>query len=358
MKNNELNFSGQQVYVGIDVHKLSWKIAILLNGILVKRFSMNPSPKELKRYLEKHYPGGKYYSVYEAGFSGFWTDRELRSIGIDNIVVNPADVPTKSKERRRKTDRVDAKKLARELSVGHLEGIYIPEEKSESLRTLVRLRRQLVTDQTRQKNRIKSLLLFLGEKVPEEVDERRWSNKYIQSLRNLSFKYPESRITLDELLNGLSSIRNQIASIVKQLKKYVKENEEVKTIIELLKSVPGIGFTLAIILYSEIIDIKRFKKLDELSAYVGLSPALYSSADREKILGLSKQKNKYIRNFLIESTWIAIRKDEALQMAYGKLCRRMDSRKAIIRMAKKLLSRIRYVWMNKQPYVLSVVESK
>jgi len=205
---------------------------------------------------------------------------------------------------------------------------------SESLRTLVRLRRQLVTDQTRQKNRIKSLLLFLGEKVPEEVDERRWSNKYIQSLRNLSFKYPETRMTLDELLNGLSSIRNQIASIVKQLKKYVKENEEVKT----------------------IIDIKRFKKLDELSAYVGLSPALYSSADKEKTLGLSKQKNKYIRNFLIESTWIAIRKDEALQMAYGKLCRRMDSRKAIIRMAKKLLSRIRYVWINQQSYVLSVVE--
>lgn len=356
MKNNKLNFRGQRIYVGIDVHKKTWKIAIVLQGILVKRFTMNPSPKELKRYMEKHYTGGKYYTVYEAGFSGFWADRELRSLGIENIVVNPADVPTKSKERRRKTDRIDAKKLARELSVGHLEGIYIPEEKSESLRTLVRLRRQLVTDQTRQKNRIKSLLMFLGEKVPEEVEEKRWSNKYIESLRNLSFKYPESKMTLEELLNGLSSIRKQIASIVNQLKKYVRENEETREIIELLKSVPGIGFTLAIILYSEIIDIKRFNRLDELSSYVGLSPAVYSSAEKEMNLGLSKQKNKYIRNYLIESTWIAIRKDEALQMAYVKLCKRMDSRKAIIRIAKKLLGRIRYVWLNQQPYLLSVVE--
>ena len=356
MKNKQTNFTGQRVYVGLDVHKASWKAAIILNGILVKRFSMNPSPKELKKYLENHYPGGDYYTVYEAGFSGFWTDRELRLLGIKNIVVNPADVPTKSKERRNKTDRIDAKKLARELSVGHLEGIYVPEEQSESLRTLVRLRRQLVTDQTRMKNRIKSLLMFLGEKVPEDVDERRWSNKYIHSLRNLTMKYPESKMTLEELLNGLSSIRNQIAKIIKHLKKYVSEDPKADKIIEILTSVPGIGFTLAIILYSEIIDMHRFKKLDELAAYVGLSPAIYSSGEKEINLGLSKQKNKYIRNYLIESTWVAIRKDEALQMAYGKLCRRMDGRKAIIRIAKKLLNRIRYVWINEQPYVLTVVE--
>lgn len=356
MKNTKTNFIGQRIYVGLDVHKHSWRVAIVLNGILVKRFSMNPSPKELKKYLEKHYPHGEYYSVYEAGFSGFGADRELRRLVIHNIIVNPADVPTKSKERRRKTDRIDAKKLARELSVDHLEGIYIPDEQSESLRTLVRLRRQLVTDQVRYKNRIKSLLMFLGEKVPEDVDERRWSNKYIQSLRNLSMKYPESKMTLEELLNGLGSIRNQIALIVKQLKKYISEHEETNKIIKILTSVSGIGFTLAIILYSEIIDMKRFKKLDELAAYVGLSPAVYSTGEKEKNLGLSKQKNKYIRNYLIESAWTAIRKDEALQMAYGKLCRRMDSKRAIIRITKKLLSRIRYVWINQQPYELSVVE--
>ncbi len=356
MKNTKLNFSGQNIYVGIDVHKLSWDVTIIINGMKVKKLSMNPKPQELYNYLTKHYPQGEYYSVYEAGFSGFWSDRELRTLGINNIVVNPADVPTKSKERRTKTDRIDSGKLARELSVGHLDGIYIPEEKAEALRVLVRLRRQLVTDQTRQKNRIKSLLLFLGKRVPEEVEEKHWSKRYITALRNLSIKQPESKRALVELLDNLESLRNQIASVVKQLRVYVAKDKEVSKIITLLISIPGIGFVLAIILYSEIIDINRFGKLDELVTYVGLSPAVYSSGEKEINLGLSKQKNKYLRNFLIESSWVAVRRDPALQMAYGKLCRRMSGQRAIIRISKKLLSRIRCVWSNQQPYVFSVVK--
>jgi len=356
MKNTKLNFTGQNIYVGIDVHKKSWDITIILNGMKVKKFSMNPKPKELYNYLTKHFPNGDYYSVYEAGFSGFWSDRELRSLGVNNIVVNPADVPTKSKERRKKTDRIDSGKLARELSVDHLDGIYIPEEKAEALRVLVRLRRQLVTDQSRQKNRIKSLLLFLGERVPEDVEEKHWSKRYIMALRNLPINQEESKIALLELLYTLEAIRNQIASVVKQLRNYVAKDKELSKTINLLTTIPGIGFVLSIILYSEIIDIKRFGRLDELAAYVGFSPAVYSSGEKEITLGLSKQKNKYIRNFLIEASWIAIRRDAALQMAYGKLCNRMPGNKAIIRISKKLLNRIRYVWMTQNPYQFSVVE--
>jgi len=97
MKNSELNFNGQIIYVGIDVHKKSWQITIILNGMIVKKISINPNPEELSNYLKRNYPNAIYYSVYEAGFSGFWADRQLRSMGIINIVVNPADVPTKSK---------------------------------------------------------------------------------------------------------------------------------------------------------------------------------------------------------------------------------------------------------------------
>lgn len=355
-QDRQLNFNGQKLYVGIDVHKLSWSVTIILNGMKVKKLSMNPKPQELSNYLHRHYPEGEYHSVYEAGFSGFWADRELRVLGINNIVVNPADVPTKSKERRRKTDRVDSGKLARELSVGHLDGIYIPEEKAEALRVLVRLRRQLVTDQTRQKNRIKSLLLFLGQRVPENVEEKHWSKRYIRALRSLPIKQEESKIALVELLNNLESIRTQIASVVKQLRSYVAKDKEISKIINLLITIPGIGFILSIILYSEIIDIKRFGRLDELAAYVGFSPAVYSSGEKEITLGLSKQKNKYIRNFLIEASWVAIRRDSALQMSYGKLCGRMPGNKAVIRISKKLLNRIRYVWSNQEPYICSVVK--
>lgn len=175
-------------------------------------------------------------------------------------------------------------------------------------------------------------------------------------MRQLQIKHSEAKQALEQLLDNLESIRKQIAEVVKQLRSYVASNEEAQKTIKLLLSIPGIGFILAITLYSEIIDIKRFKRLDELATFVGFSPAVRSSGEKERTLGLSKQRNKYLRNLLIESSWTAIRKDPALQMAYGKLCKRMPGKKAIIRISKKLLNRIRYVWNNNQPYVMSVVK--
>ena len=61
--------------------------------------------------------------MYEAGFCGFWIHERLTALGIDNIVVNPADVPTKSSEKLRKSDAVDSGKLARSLRANELKGI-------------------------------------------------------------------------------------------------------------------------------------------------------------------------------------------------------------------------------------------
>ncbi len=356
MKNQQLNFDGQRIFVGIDMHKKFWHITIIINGLKVDKLTIDPEPRKLYSYLVRHYPNGEYYTVYEAGFSGFWAHRELTSLGIENIIVNPADVPTKSKERRRKTDKIDSEKLARQLSAGNLESIYIPDEKAEALRTLVRLRRQLTIDQSRIKNRIKSLLLFLGEKVPEEINTRNWSNRYIRALKELPIEEEQSRQTLDELLNSLESIRSQIAKVVRQLREYISNNPEAAKIVKLLMSVPGVGFTVAIILYSEIMDINRFKKFEQLAAYVGLAPVVYSSGEKERVIGLSRQGNNYLRNYLIEASWVAIKKDPALLMVYGQLIKRMSKSKAIIRISKKLLNRIRYVWSNETPYVIAVIK--
>ncbi len=356
-KNTKLNFNGQNIYVGIDVHKKSWSVAIILNQLLIKKFSMNPSPKQLIEYLRKNYPNGEYYSVYEAGFSGFWAHRELLRLGINNIVVNPADVPTRGKERRSKTDRVDAVKLARELSVGHLTGIYVPEESIEALRVLVRLRRQLVKEQVRTKQRIKSLLMYLGKTVTDEgINDKTWSKGYIRALRYLAIEQQNAKKALDTLLDNLEYIRKQIAYIVNQLKEHISKDERARDVTALLRSVPGVGFIFSVILYTEIIDIERFGRLDELASYIGLTPAVRSSGERQITLGLVNQNNKYIRNALIEAAWVAVRKDRALQMAYGKLLKKMPKNKAIIRISKKLLNRIRSVWKYGHVYVLSVVE--
>jgi transposase len=350
-----LDFTNQTIFVGIDVHKKSWKVTIYFQGMELQTFSMDPNPGGLVKHLRQNYPNATYISVYEAGFCGYWIDRELQRSGIKNIVVNPADVPTKNKERTKKTDKIDSRKLSRELSSGTLEGIYIPTEEEESIRTLSRLRQQLVKDQTRIKNRIKSLLNFVGVIIPENHVLKHWSSKYIKHLEGLEFNYPGTKYTLNGLLVNLKQLRMQLVNITKTLRSIVKEDKRLGELTERLRSVPGIGIITAITLYTEILRITRFGRFDKICSYVGFVPSTASSGEKEKNLGLSRQHNKYLRNMIIESAWVAVRKDPALTMAFGNLSKRMSKQEAIIRIAKKLLSRIMYVWKNEKEYVCAVV---
>ena len=150
---SELDFTGQNLFVGIDVHLKSWSVAILSDHSVLKKFRQNPDAAALYKFLSVNYPKAHYHSVYEAGFCGFWIHHQLVGLGIDNIVVNAADVPTMSKEKLRKTDAVDCSKLARELRSGTLKGIYVPCVETLETRSLIRLRKSIVKDSTREKNR-------------------------------------------------------------------------------------------------------------------------------------------------------------------------------------------------------------
>jgi len=355
-KIKELDFSSQLISVGIDVHKKSWTVTIQIAGQQVRNFRMNPDPVELSKYLHRNYPGGIYLSVYEAGFCGYWIDRQLQALGIKNIIVNPADVPTSNKEKARKTDSVDSRKLARELSSENLCGIYIPTEDEEAERILSRLRIQLTKDQTRLKNRIKSLLNYLGVHLPENIELKHWSGGFISYLHKLEFKYDTIKQTLEQLLKQLSDLRRQLTEVLKLLRKSVKQNERAQKIVTHLLTVPGVGFVTAVTLYTEIMNINRFRRFDELSSYVGLAPSTHSSGEKEIVMGMSQRQNVHLRNILIESAWVAVRKDPAIIMAFGKLSKRMKKQEAIIRIAKKLLSRIMHVWKYEEDYVLAVVE--
>ncbi len=156
IKVKELDFTGQNIYAGIDVHKKSWQVSIYSDELYHKTFNQPPKPEVLHGYLSKHFPNGVYYSVYEAGFCGFWIHDQLQFLGVNNIVINLADVPTTDKEKKQKTDKVDSNKLARQLKNGDLQAIYIHNRAVLEDRALLRMRRTLVKELTRYKNRIKS----------------------------------------------------------------------------------------------------------------------------------------------------------------------------------------------------------
>lgn len=351
---NKLDFSNQSFFIGIDVHKKQWVVTIRNNGMVLKTIHMRSNPEDLSGYLQKHYPGGKYYSVYEAGFSGYGADNRLKQLGIENKIVNPADIPTMDKEKNRKQDIIDSKKLARELENGSIQGIFIPDEFHIELRSYCRLRYTLTKDQTRLKNRIKSYLLFMGKPFPENWECKNWSGRFIKHLRELEFDFPAGKATLELLLDELSDKRKRIARITGEIRK--KLNETGNGVVErLYKTVPGIGCIAAITLYTELIDMKRFPNLKCLAAYVGLIPSTDSTGDKERVRGITQRSSKYIRYLLIETSWTAIREDEVLLMYFNQLTKRMTKTRAIISVARKLLSRIRHVWLSEQNYELGIV---
>jgi len=102
--------------------------------------------------------------------------------------------------------------------------------------------------------------------------------------------------------------------------------------------------------------MSRFASFDKLSTFVGLVPSEHSTGNNPKTPGITPRRDRKLRYLIVEAAWVAVRQDPALLMAYNKLVQRMDNKKAIIRIAKKLLNRMRYVWINNQPYVCAVIE--
>ena len=105
---SKIDFTGQNIYVGFDVHLKSWKVTVMTENSVHKSFSQSPNPKALHTYLTDHFPGGTYHSAYEAGFCGYWIHNQLLSLGIKSIVVNPSDIPTTHKEKVQKEDLRDS----------------------------------------------------------------------------------------------------------------------------------------------------------------------------------------------------------------------------------------------------------
>ena len=114
-QSKKINFNGQNIYIGIDVHLKSWSVTIMTESGYKRTHSQKPSAKELFEHLKKHYPDGKYQAVYESGFSGYSTYYALKEYGIECMIIHAADVPTSQYDHVMKMDAIDSEKLAKSL---------------------------------------------------------------------------------------------------------------------------------------------------------------------------------------------------------------------------------------------------
>lgn len=355
-QNNKLDFSGQNIYVGFDVHLKSWKVTIMTEKLTHKTFSQSPKPELLYNYLTKNFPGGVYHSAYEAGFCGYWIHNKLKSYGINSIVVNAADIPTTDKEKVQKEDARDSKKIARTLRSGDLKAIHVPCLKTLDDRSLMRTRSTLVKDLTRNKNRTKSFLYFHGIDIPESFSKQNvWSKNFITWLNSIDMQEKSGKDALNAIVGASIDLRASVLRVTKQINELSK-TKEYQEQVTLLRSIPGIGLLTAMTILTELETINRFESFDKLCGFIGLIPSTNSSGDNDIVGDITRRGHSVLRSAIIESAWIAARLDPALTKSYHDYCKRMEPNKAIVRIAKKLLNRIRYVLKNKQTYVCAVIK--
>ena len=336
-----------KLFIGMDVHKKSWTCHFKTDLFDYKTVTMPADPACLREYVQKHFNDYEVNCCYEAGCCGYWIARSLQQLNWNVLVVNPADVPRTHKQDWQKTDKIDCRKLCDHLQKNNLRGIHVPQEEQEQLRSLFRRREHLVRHVRTIKNHIKSQLLYYGIKLPEQFDNPNWSHEMKTWIMNISWKYITASSAMHSRLKQLDFLWKEQLSISNELRAYCRKHH--KKDYYLYKTVPGIGGITAAAMLAELGDIRRFKRLDELASIIGLVPGIYQSSSSNICLGLSKRSNRYLRSLLVETSWVAVRTDMALQAYYRRHAVK-EPNKAIIKVAHKLLNRIRAVIISGQPY--------
>ena len=319
-KVNEKLFDGQSIYVGIDCHKKNWTVTILGEQYEHKTMSQNPDPDILAAYLRRNFPGADYSAVYEAGFNGFYPCRKLRQLGINCNVIHAADVPTSNKEKIQKMDPAESRKLATSLTSREFEPINVPDPNLEADRALVRQRFRVMKDVTRTKARVRSLLFQFNISVPDLFtlgQARSWSKVYINWLKELQIEHESLKQTLDNYIRMGELQRKELLSVNRQVRS-LSQTDAYRSNYNLLISIPGIGFLTAMTFLTQIGDIRRFERLDDLCDYIGLVPMMHGSGDKMSTGKLINRGRKELKIMIVEAAWEAVRLDPALMARFNE----------------------------------------
>ena len=355
MQKYKVSFKGQNIYVGIDVHVKTWHVTTLTESGYKYSFAQHADAKELFDRLNKKFPEAHFKSAYEAGFCGFSAHYALAEQGIENIVVNAADIPTTGKEKTMKTDAVDSEKIAWALKRDELKGIYVKDKRYMDDTNLIRLRQRFIMDLSRQKNRTKHLLYTQGVTYPERFrnSKTHWSRNFMKWLREEVELLSEQKLSLLLLCDQVENTRKAILKVTREIRR-LSTTDRYKENYDLLFTVPGLGLITSMSMLTELDnDIMRFPNERSFVSMLGLIPTCHDSGEKKVSGEKTNRGNKHLGPLIVEASWVAIYRDYQLGAYYSSCCQIMKPHKAIIKVARKLACRTYAVLKTKTKYELS-----
>jgi len=340
------------VFAGLDVDKKSMSVVFADHQGAMRALRMAYRAEPLVNYVRKHFAGQRVAFAYEAGPTGFGLHDELVRQAYTCVVAAPSKVPRAPGERV-KTNRLDSRKLAESLRGGQLQGIHVPPPIYRDLRHLVQLRDTHVRQLTASKLRIKSLLLYEG--IPFPDPREKWTVRAMRELQTLPCS-ETVRFKLDDLLDTLHFHFQAAARATKQIRQHCLRDPQLQQSIDLLLSLPGIGWIVASHLVARLGDPQQIKNGKQIAGFLGIVSSEHSTGEKENRGEITRSGDSRLRNKLIQSAWTAIKKDPELRDFYRRIYQRhpkkVAARKAIVAVARKLTQRIYVVLKEQRPYVV------
>jgi transposase len=335
-----------QLFVGVDVHKKSYHVALYLNDAPSFDFVMPANNKQLSQMLKPTQPALRQVA-YETGFSGYGLARCLKNDRLPVSVAATSKIPRPSAADD-KTDKLDSKKLAEYAAKGLLKPVAIPTLKQEADRQLYRMRHRQTRNLAKVKTQIKSFLLM--HDIIEPVGLSHWSQQAVTCLRTVSLR-KTLRLSLDELLSDLDYYTTRRKSLDKSLADYLDKGALAQRM-ALLQTHPGVGTVVACQFATELFHYRDFNSTREVFKYLGLAPRIHQSGEHASRGSINKLSNSRLRSNLNQAAWRWVAVDINAKKSFLRILNNCGGikQKAITAMARKLAGHLWMMLIKDQPY--------
>jgi transposase len=278
--------------------------------------------------------------VFEACSQAGWVHDLCERLGVPALAASTTGAAWQCKHVQRKTDRDEARKLARLAAVGEVEGVPVPPRAVRQWKSLIGLRKRLVSERVRGQNRIRGLLVSQGRPAP--AGAKAWTTLGLagigQLVRPLAECGPDElwRGELALLLGRLRSLDDQTREVEARLDALAASD----TRVSLLTTVPGVGTRTAEVIVVHLGNPARFRSADEVSAYAGPVPRQYQSGQTDRRGRITRRGPRLLRAALVECAWCSLRYNAWARDTWLRLqANGLSKKKVVVALAGKLLVR-------------------
>lgn len=335
-------------YTAFDAHKhYTWARVERPDGTVVRETKILHERGAFRRFLAGCEPGSPV--AVETVGNWYWIIDEVEAAGCLPQLVHARRAKLMLASAN-KTDRLDARGLVRLQRTGTLPVVWIPPRELRDARELPRGRMVLVGQRTRLKNRIHATLSKYGIAFPEVSDL--FGRRGLQALqKRMGELPPQTEFVLVRLLAQVQGLDREIATLEQRMAERFEPDETTR----LLMTLPGVGFILGIVLRTEIGDVRRFPRSEQLASYAGTVPQVHESGGRRRYGPLRVDVNQYLKWAFVEAANGVCRtrrqhRQRHTTRLYERIARRRGHKTAIGAVARHLAEAAYWMLTKGEPY--------